>query len=155
MDPPYEWVAFHVRRRLLESWFAALLFHGAYEVLVRAGDDEGLSELDATVAAARDRVPIAVRAVHERLRAGLAVSAGDDAEAERLLREALGDAETWGSAVLAARCRDDLGACLVRQGRVEEAEPYLTAARATYEALAAVAWLRELEFATTSRGVVA
>ena len=66
-------------------------------------------------------------------------------QVETPLRAALDDARSWGSPVLAARCSGELGAFLVDQGRGEEAEPLLAAARAEYERLGADAWLRELE----------
>ena len=55
------------------------------------------------------------------------------------MRAALDDARSWGSPVLAARCQAELGTFLVGQGRAEEAEPYLAAARTEYERLGAVA----------------
>ncbi len=58
---------------------------------------------------------------------------------------AVDNARSWGSVVLAARCEAELGAVLARQGRDNEAAPYLASARSTYESLGAHRWLRDLD----------
>ena len=67
-----------------------------------------------------------------------------------LLHEGMDLAREWGSRVLVAQCEADLGTWLVQQGRPEEAAPYLTSARATYESLGAARWLQDLDRATAS-----
>ena len=89
-----------------------------------------------------------------RLRANLALARGELDQVETSLRAALDDARSWGSPVLAARCSGELGRFLVDQGRGEEAEPLLAAARAEYERLGAQAWLRELEASVGAQEVV-
>ena len=131
-----------------------LFLYAASEALLAVGDDQGIAELVELLSEDRSRMPVSVRAQLHRLRAHLAVRNGDEAAAERHLRSALDDAETWGSPVMAARFGGELGACLVRQVRGEEAEPYLAAARSTYVQLGAVAWLRDLEAATVAQGVI-
>jgi hypothetical protein len=124
-----------------------LYLHIATETLLVAGDTEAMAELVAVVEAERSRMPRSVRGELRRLKALLATAQGDDAAAERLLRGAIDDVAAWGSPVLTARYGAELAGCLVRQGRPEEAEPYVTAARASYEGLGAQAWLRQLEAA--------
>jgi tetratricopeptide (TPR) repeat protein len=70
---------------------------------------------------------------------------GPDGETEEFFRQAIGCYDAWGSPVYAARGRAAYGAWLHKQGREEEAEPLLAAARATYAELGAVAWLAELD----------
>jgi hypothetical protein len=59
-------------------------------------------------------------------------------------------AQEWGSAVEAAHASADLGTWLVSRGRAEEAATHLAAARATYESLGAVQWLRALDEQTAA-----
>ena len=124
-----------------------LFLYAASEALLAVGDDQGIAELVGLLSDDRSRMPVSVRAQLHRLRAHLAVRDGDEVAAERHLRSARDDAETWGSPVMGARFGGELGACLVRQARGDEAEPYLAAARVTYVQLGAVAWLRDLEAA--------
>jgi hypothetical protein len=72
-----------------------------------------------------------------------------DAEVEEQYTTALREYDAWGSPVYVARAQAAYGTWLSRQGRIEEAEPLLGAARETYDALGAVAWLAELEGALT------
>jgi hypothetical protein len=77
-----------------------------------------------------------------------ALTAGDstaDEEVEAFFQAAAHEYDAWGSPVFASRARAAYGVWLSRRGRIDEAEPLLAAARATYEGLGAVAWLAELE----------
>jgi class 3 adenylate cyclase len=127
-----------------------LLLHVAIEAVIAPGDVTGMQGLVDFVEAERTRMPVSVRAQVQRLRGHLAMSVGDDELAEACMRAAVDDARAWGSSVLEARCQGELGGVLVRQGRDAEAEPYLAAARATYERLGAVAWLRGLPVASAA-----
>ncbi len=55
------------------------------------------------------------------------------------------EADAWRSAPTAARARADLGAWLVHEGRIAEAEPLLAAARETFERLGARRWSAQLD----------
>ena len=78
-----------------------LFLYAASEALLAVGDDQGIAELVELLSEDRSRMPVSVRAQLHRLRAHLAVRNGDEAAAERHLRSALDDAETWGSPVMA------------------------------------------------------
>lgn len=84
-----------------------------------------------------------LRAQLLRLQGALAARRGEDPEP--LLRAAVGALEEYGAVPDRARTQQALGAWLAAQGRSHEAGPLLAAARATYEALGAAAWLAELD----------
>lgn len=68
-----------------------------------------------------------------------------DEEVARHHESAIAGYDAWGSPVFEARARAAYGTWLSKHGRPDEAEPLLSAARATYAELGAVAWLAELE----------
>lgn len=71
----------------------------------------------------------------------------DPAEIETDLREGVRLLDRCGQVVWCAHAQEDLGRWLVEQGRPEEAEPFLTAARSTYADLGATSWLARVESA--------
>jgi hypothetical protein len=61
------------------------------------------------------------------------------------LQEGIARLDEFGARGMAAQAREDLGRWLVDQGSSAEAEPLLTAARATYEEIGATGWLASLD----------
>jgi class 3 adenylate cyclase/tetratricopeptide (TPR) repeat protein len=77
-----------------------------------------------------------------------ALMAGDSApddEVEAQFQTAVREYDGWGSAVFVARARAAYGRWLQARGRADEAATLLDAARETYAALGATAWLEELD----------
>jgi hypothetical protein len=70
---------------------------------------------------------------------------GHEDQAEGLFRDAIGCYDEWGSPVYAARGRAAYAVWLRGRGRADEAVPFVEAARATYAALGARAWLAQLD----------
>jgi hypothetical protein len=77
---------------------------------------------------------------------------GDPPEVEEQLRLAVDHYDRWGSRVFGARAAADLGIWLVTQGRSDEGEPLLEAARSTFSDVGAAAWVAELEQAASTVG---
>ena len=89
--------------------------------------------------------PVAVRAYHARLRALIAMDQGGAPdEVEVAFRQAIELFEQWGSPPESARTQYDLGLWLSEQGRSEEGEQLMAAARATYAHLGAAGRLEGL-----------
>ena len=130
-----------------------LMLHVAIEAVLTTGDVQAMGRLISMGEGEGSRMPVAVRAQLHRLRAHLA-SRGRSPPPRPTCGRPIEDALAWASPVLAARCQGELGTLLVRAGPGQDAEPYLAAARATYERLGAVAWLRDLEDASVGQGVV-
>jgi class 3 adenylate cyclase/tetratricopeptide (TPR) repeat protein len=119
----------------------------AVDLAMAAGDVESLDALMA-LAAQSDRtaaIPLALRAHVGRTAGVLARARGDQDEAEGLLRAAVDDFASWGSAPYGARARADLAGCLHDLGRDDEAASMLEPALATLRELGANAWLEELD----------
>jgi len=72
----------------------------------------------------------------------------DRGRAERLLRDGIEILDGCGVVVWRAHAQEDLGGLLFEQGRIEDAEPLLEAARETYADLGASAWLARLDALT-------
>ena len=80
------------------------------------------------------------------LRGRLGAIRGDDAQqVEDDLRAAVDAFAAYGSPPLTARAEESLGRWLAEQGRSEEADEFLAAARAGYEALGAHGWLAAMD----------
>ena len=92
---------------------------------------------------------------HRALLEALAASRSDEPDevAESGFTSALGHYRAWGSPVHTARAQAAYGVWLTTRGRIAEAESLLTAARAAYASLGAVAWLAELEEALSGHRV--
>ena len=128
-------------------WAVALSLHVAISLAQRAA----VATLVDLALTSGPGLSLPVRALVARGQAYLARDEADDVEAvPRLLRSAIDAARQWGAFVEAAHCEADLGAWLAKQGRAEEAAPYLASARATYESLGAARWLSELDRATAA-----
>jgi tetratricopeptide (TPR) repeat protein len=145
LDEAYE-------ENLLDDDFPTIV-GAVMDVSLRYADRDLLTRTTQIVEAAGTRPPAGLRG-HLALWAALAappdVTEDDvEVEVEKQYTTALREYDHWGSPVYLARARAAYGAWLSRQGRIEEAEPLLAAARATYDALGAVAWLAELEGALT------
>ncbi len=119
----------------------------ASELARHLGDFDALSTLDALVDAHPIGVPPraarAVRLHHralESMRDGSAPSV-----VESHLRRALHEAGNWGSGLIATEVSVDLGLWLRDQGRVDEADGLLDAARTHFEQMSAVVQLADLE----------
>jgi class 3 adenylate cyclase/tetratricopeptide (TPR) repeat protein len=124
----------------LHLW--ALATDLATDLGAREAGDALLSAVDSVNAA----VPPGLLAHRARFLARRADRDGAPAaEVEAGLREALELYERWGALAFAARARGELGAWLVRQGRADEADPLLAAARSELEARGARPWLGELD----------
>jgi hypothetical protein len=85
--------------------------------------------------------PLAIQAHLPRLRAIVAIAAGNDDTVESDLVAARGLLLDFGAPYYAARTELDLARWLVQHGRAAEAEPLLTSAAAAFEALGAKPWL--------------
>jgi hypothetical protein len=141
LDEAYE-------ENLLDDDFPTIV-GAVMDVSLRYADRDLLTRTTQIVEAAGTRPPAGLRG-HLALWAALAappdVTEDEvEVEVEKQYTTALREYDDWGSPVYLARARAAYGAWLSRQGRIEEAEPLLAAARATYDALGAVAWLAELE----------
>jgi hypothetical protein len=125
------------------------LFYGAAVQIAVGFADPRLCEWLRRTADQEGRALPAGMAGHRALLVALdAERVGDpDEVAEEAFAEALRDYEAWGSRVHLARTQAAYGTWLVRRGRETEAAPLLHAARTTYAALGAVAWLAELDAA--------
>jgi class 3 adenylate cyclase/tetratricopeptide (TPR) repeat protein len=76
-----------------------------------------------------------------------------DDQVEEHFTRAISSYEGWGSPVHVARAQAAYALWLRRRGRQEEAGPLLDAARTTYAALGASAWLSDLDYALTGHSV--
>jgi len=111
------------------------------DVSLRFGDRDLLARTTQIVEAAGTRPPAGLRG---SLALWAALAAPPEAtvqEVEERYFTALREYAAWGSPVYVARARAAYGVWLTRRGRIEEAEPLLADARATYDGLGAVAWL--------------
>jgi hypothetical protein len=116
----------------------------ATEVAWSDGDRAALASLLAIVDGHRGGgVPMGVRAQRSRIAGLVAAAAGDDAEAEQRLRDAVAEAQQWHSDPTVALCRADLAAVLQRQGRTEEAAEQAALAQETFARLGATRWAAE------------
>ena len=75
-------------------------------------------------------------------------------EVERLLREAVDLYTSWGALAYEARARGELGVWLARQGRTDEAGPFLDASRTRLREVGAETWLGDLELSLVTAGDV-
>ena len=127
------------------------------------GDVAAEERLFAMVDSVNAVIPLALRAHRARFAAAAARrDAGTDPlgrtpeasapEVERLLREAVELYATWGSLPYEAQARGELGGWLARQGRPDEAEPLLDAARSRLREIGAVRWLDDLELSLVAAG---
>jgi hypothetical protein len=123
------------------------LFFGAALQIAAAFDDRGLFERLRRIVDDDGSTPPAGLSGHRALLDALdeGRAAADPKAVEASFVEALRHYQTWGSNVHTARAQAAYGAWLTRQGRLAEAEPLLNEARATYDALGAVAWIAELD----------
>ena len=88
----------------------------------------------------------AVSAQWHRLVGLLAAARGDDPElAETEMRTGIDALAAFGAVGFQAQAQEELGRWLVTQGRPDEAEPLLDAARTTYAEMGASGWLARLE----------
>jgi class 3 adenylate cyclase/tetratricopeptide (TPR) repeat protein len=120
----------------------------AVDLALAAGDEDRLRRL-AEIAHpdASATVPLALQAHRGRTAGLLAANAGEHAEAERLLRQAVDDFRAWGSVPYGARAALDLAAVLDAQGRADEAATVAAPAVADLERLGAWQWLSGSRFA--------
>jgi AAA ATPase-like protein len=121
------------------------LFFGAALQIAVAFDDVGLFDRLKRIVDDDGATPPAGLAGHRALLDALDESKADTEVVEAGFAEALRRYRTWGSTVHTARAQAAYGTWLARQGRIDEAEPLLAAARTTYHGLGATAWLDELE----------
>jgi tetratricopeptide (TPR) repeat protein len=138
---------------------AALTFHGASGtsddfvhawslaglLAAEGGDDEALDELLRLVEEAPSVPESSVRAHWAHLRGLRARSGGAPDAVETALREAIDGFEHWGSAYMRARAQASLGTWLRTQGRNDEADELIAAARAQYAEMGAAALLAQLD----------
>jgi hypothetical protein len=131
------------------------LFYGvALEIALTAGDADLLDHLRRVVDEDGSSLPTGLQGHRALLGALDAERVGDTADvAEASFSEALARYADWGSPVHEARAQAAYGVWLTTRGRIAEAEPLLTAARAAYASLGAVAWLAELEEALSGHRV--
>ena len=134
----------------LHFWATAL------ELAQEVGDRTVEERLFADVDSVNAVVPRGLRAHRVRFAAAaLRRDAGTDAlgrtpqdaapEVERLLREAVDLYTSWGALAYEARARGELGVWLARQGRTDEADPFLDASRTRLREVGAETWLGDLE----------
>jgi hypothetical protein len=109
-------------------------------------------ELMAYVADEQDSgLLLSIRGQRKVLRATGAIRwGGDDADIEQDLVSGIADLDTYGALVWRAHAQEDLANHLVGQGRSEEAEPLLAAARTTYQSIGATRWLARLDTPVTA-----
>jgi tetratricopeptide (TPR) repeat protein len=89
-----------------------------------------------------------------QLRGLIGVARGDDPDqVVQDLHHAIVAMATFGAVPHRARTEDALGRFLVAQGRAQEAEPWLAAARAAYDDLGAHAWQSNLDEWSRARGI--
>jgi hypothetical protein len=113
-----------------------------------ADDRVAFDEMMGHVAEERDStLPVSVRGLRKALRAAAALRWGyhDPAEVEQDLVSGIADLEAYGGVVWRAHAQEDLATLLASQGRTEEAEPLLAAARTTYAELGATTWLARID----------
>ena len=92
------------------------------------------------------RVGPAVAAQWHRLRGLVAAAKGDSsAFVETELRRGIAALEEFGAVGYSAQAQEDLARWLRDQGRPDDAEPLVRAARATYVTMGAVGWLKRLD----------
>jgi hypothetical protein len=136
------------RENLLDDDFTTIV-GAVMDVSLRFGDRDLLARTTQIIEDAGTRPPAGLRGSVALWAALAAPPDVTDAEVEEQYTTALREYDAWGSPVYVARAQAAYGTWLSRQGRIEEAEPLLGAARETYDALGAVAWLAELEGALT------
>jgi hypothetical protein len=113
----------------------------------RAGDTELAQRLLDPVATAQPgRVAPGVAAQWHRLAGLVAAARGDDPEfVEAELRAGISALEAFGAVGFRACAQEELARWLLAQGRPGDSEPLIEQAPATYEAIGATAWLRQLD----------
>ena len=121
----------------------------AADLAQAAGDDASLATLMEIAHPAGESalIPLALSGHRARTAGVLAAQAGDNAEAERLLRQAVDDLARWGSVPHRARAALDLAAVLDTQGHADEAVRVAAPAVADLERLGAWQWLAGSRFA--------
>jgi hypothetical protein len=123
----------------------------AFRLAFEAGDTEAVAALWAHHEEAGQAGPSSNLCGHTKVfEALLELREGqpDRGRAERLLREGIEVLDGCGVVVWRAHAQEDLGGLLLEQGRIEDAEPLLEAARETYADLGASAWLARLDALT-------
>jgi hypothetical protein len=131
-----------------------LVYDAALQIAVRFADAALLDRLRRVADTEGHSLPAGMAGHRALLTALDAERVGDpDAVAEEGFAEALRRYEAWGSRVHLARTKAAYGVWLTKRGRIAEAEPLLTEARAAYASFGAVAWLEELEQALATQGV--
>jgi class 3 adenylate cyclase/tetratricopeptide (TPR) repeat protein len=121
----------------------------AMRVALHARDGEALADLWTVGREILEKLP-ATTSLHGNARifgALLALRSGgaDPEVVERDLREGIAVLEKVGATVWRAHAQEDLGRWLLDEGRADEAEAQLDAARSTYRELGATAWLARVE----------
>ncbi|MGH3471789.1 MAG: adenylate/guanylate cyclase domain-containing protein [Nocardioidaceae bacterium] len=120
-----------------------LMWPVAFEFARLTDDGEALNSLAELIAGGNAAgMRISVRAMAQHSRGVIAMRNADDASVEEPLRAAITLYAQWGTPLHEARVQADLGTWLQQVGRLEEAEPLLAAARATFEGLGATGWLQ-------------
>ena len=114
---------------------------------VAAGDVARAERMLAPVdTAAAGIVSPAVSAEWHWLRGLVRALRGDDATVvERELRTGIAELDAFGAVGMRAQAQEDLARWLVAEGRADEAEPLVAAARSTYAAIGARGWLTRLD----------
>jgi hypothetical protein len=116
-----------------------------------AAGDVSLAEqlLEPVEAAADGSLSPAVVAQQRRLRGLVGVARGDEpAAVEADLRDGVRLLGDFGWLTALGPAQEELGRWLAEQGRTDEADEMLAAARATYEQIGATGWLARLEQGT-------
>jgi hypothetical protein len=131
-----------------------LVYDAALQIAVRFADPGLFDRLRRVADTEGHALPLGMSGHRALLTALDADRVGDpDQVAEEAFAEAMRRYEAWGSAVHLARTNAAYGVWLTTRGRIAEAEPLLTAARAAYASFGAVAWLEELEQALATQRV--
>jgi ATP/maltotriose-dependent transcriptional regulator MalT len=116
------------------------------EAALALGDLATLEQLLAEVVSGPGReVTPSLRAETERLSARLSVARGDLPAAEPRFRSAIQQLRKIDDPFVLAEPLAELAECLISQGRVAEAEPFLAEARDIFERLGARPWLERIE----------